>query len=243
MFQLGSSLREARIRRGIDLAAVAADTQIRSRYLRALEDERFEDIPGSVYAKGFLRTYADYLGLDSQLFVDEYNARYSAEDTPQAPAQLELEPRPLRSYAVAATAVLVALGALLGWLLTRSSSQPPPAREASAAAAKPPAPATLPTTPRARLQVTPAKPAAVALVLRATGGPCWLSVRRWSEHGTQLFEGVLEPGDSRRFSSGPFWIRIGAPWNVRASLAGHVLALPQTVATVMVTRTGVRALG
>jgi cytoskeleton protein RodZ len=242
VFQLGSSLREARIRRGIDLAHVAAETRIRSRYLRALEDERFEDIPGSVYAKGFLRSYADYLGLDSQLFVDEYNARFSDDDAPPPPSQLELEPRPLRSYAIAATVVLVALGALLGWMLTRSSSQPAPSREASAAAAKPPAPATPPTTPRARLQVTPAKPAAAALVLRATDGPCWLSVRRWGEHGTQLFEGVLEPGDSRRFVSGPFWVRIGAPWNIDASLAGHRLALPQTVTTVMVTRTGVRTL-
>jgi hypothetical protein len=243
VFQLGNNLREARIRRGIELAQVAADTQIRSRYLRALEDERFEDIPGSVYAKGFLRTYADYLGLDSQLFVDEYNARFSDDDAPPAPTQLELEPRPLRSYAIAATVVLVVLAALLGWLLTRSSPQPGPARKASPPAPAAPVPASPPTALGARHRVTAATPAAATLVLRATEGPCWLSVRRWGEHGTQLFEGVLEPGDSRRFSSGPFWIRIGAPWNVRASLAGHVLALPQTVATVMVTRTGVRALG
>jgi cytoskeletal protein RodZ len=68
MFEFGSSLREARVRRGIELAQVAAETRIRRRYLQALEEERFELRPGSVYAKGFLRAYADYLGLESQLF-------------------------------------------------------------------------------------------------------------------------------------------------------------------------------
>jgi cytoskeleton protein RodZ len=242
MFQLGNSLREARIRHGIELAQVAADTRIRSRYLRALEDERFEDIPGSVYAKGFLRTYADYLGLDSQLFVDEYNARFSADDAAPAPAQLQLDSRPMRSYAVATAAVLVALVALLGWLLTRPSPQTDRRRAASAAAAAPPPAATPPAALGTRHRATPPKPATATLVLRATDGPCWLVVRRWGEHGTQLFEGMLQPGDYRRFASGPFWIRIGAPWNLDASLAGHALALPQTVATVMVTRTGIRTL-
>ncbi len=77
MFELGSTLREARVRRGIELAQVAAETRIRTRYLQALEDERFELLPGSAYAKGFLRAYADYLGLDGQLFVDEYSARFN----------------------------------------------------------------------------------------------------------------------------------------------------------------------
>ena len=58
---------------------MAAETRIPRRYLHALEDERFELLPGSAYAKGFLRVYADYLGLDGQLFVDEYNARFNAD--------------------------------------------------------------------------------------------------------------------------------------------------------------------
>src|SRR6266536_4809761 len=100
MFELGSTLREARVRRGIELAQVAAETRIRTRYLQALEDERFELLPGSAYAKGFLRAYSDYLGLDGQLFVDEYNARCDANGTPPAPHQLELRPGPLRRYGV-----------------------------------------------------------------------------------------------------------------------------------------------
>ena len=52
MFQLGSSLREARLRRGLDLADVERATRIRSRYLAALEEERFDVLPGEAYAKG-----------------------------------------------------------------------------------------------------------------------------------------------------------------------------------------------
>lgn len=79
-------------------------------------------------------------------------------------------------------------------------------------------------------------------MLRVTQGPCWLSVRQRSEHGRQLFEGTLEPGDSRRFAAGPLWIRIGAPWNLEASRAGRRLSLPQTVANVVVTASGIRTL-
>ena len=51
-------------------------TKIRGKYLRALEEERFELLPSHTYIKGFLRSYADYLGLDGQLYVDEYNSRF-----------------------------------------------------------------------------------------------------------------------------------------------------------------------
>ena len=62
---------------GPRLPGARAGTKIRAKYLRALEDENFEELPAATYVKGFLRTYADYLGLDGQLYVDEYNVRYS----------------------------------------------------------------------------------------------------------------------------------------------------------------------
>jgi len=62
------------------LLQIDADTHIRSRYLKALEDERFDVLPGTAYVRGFLRTYAEYLGLDADPFVEEYNARFAPPD-------------------------------------------------------------------------------------------------------------------------------------------------------------------
>src|SRR6266436_5925464 len=76
MFEIGNSLREARLRRRIEFAQAEQATKIRGKYLRALEEEQFALLPSETYVKGFLRTYADYLGLDGQLYVDEYNSRF-----------------------------------------------------------------------------------------------------------------------------------------------------------------------
>jgi cytoskeleton protein RodZ len=89
MFEIGSSLREARERRNLSYGQVEAETAIRTRYIRALEDEDFHILPGPTYTKGFLRAYAEYLGLDGQPFVDEFNSRHhdpraAAEHTPIA---------------------------------------------------------------------------------------------------------------------------------------------------------------
>src|SRR2546429_1969252 len=76
MFEIGTSLREARLRKQVDIVQAEQGTKIRAKYLRALEDEEFELLPSQTYVKGFLRTYAEYLGLDGQLYVDEFNSRY-----------------------------------------------------------------------------------------------------------------------------------------------------------------------
>ena len=80
MFEIGNSLREARSRQGLDLAQLEVDTRIRGKYLRALEDEQFHLLPGDAYVRGFIRVYAEQLGLDSSLYVDEYNARFASDD-------------------------------------------------------------------------------------------------------------------------------------------------------------------
>src|SRR5690349_12814237 len=83
MFEIGGSLREARLKRGLSPADVQKAIRIRDRYLQALEEERWELLPGDAYVKGFLRTYADYLGLDGNLYVEEYNSRFARSDEPQ----------------------------------------------------------------------------------------------------------------------------------------------------------------
>src|SRR5689334_4249430 len=90
MFEIGNSLREARMRQGLDYNQVELGTKIRAKYIRALEEEQFEVLPSGTYIKGFLRSYADFLGLDGQLYVDEYNSRFvvdAYDDMPQRRAR------------------------------------------------------------------------------------------------------------------------------------------------------------
>ena len=64
------------MRRRIDMAEVEAATKIRAKYLRALESEEWELLPGPTFVKTFLRTYAEYLELDARLLVEEYKQRF-----------------------------------------------------------------------------------------------------------------------------------------------------------------------
>lgn len=74
MGQIGETLRERRMALKIDVHEVEEATKIRAKYLRALENEEYNLLPGSAYVKSFLRTYADYLELDSRALVDEYRS-------------------------------------------------------------------------------------------------------------------------------------------------------------------------
>src|ERR1700694_3061691 len=76
MADIGTTLREARMRARIDISEVEASTKIRAKYLRAIENEEWDLLPGPIYAKSFLRTYGDFLGVDSRLLVDEFRRRY-----------------------------------------------------------------------------------------------------------------------------------------------------------------------
>jgi cytoskeleton protein RodZ len=81
MPDIGQTLREARMRRRIDMTEVEAATKIRAKYLRALESEEWDLLPGPTFVKTFLRTYADYLGLDSRVLVEEYRQRFERPST------------------------------------------------------------------------------------------------------------------------------------------------------------------
>jgi cytoskeletal protein RodZ len=82
---IGDRLREARMRQKIDIADVESATKIRAKYLRALENEEFGLLPGPTFVKTFLRTYADYLGLDAQLLVEEYRVQHEPRGEEIAP--------------------------------------------------------------------------------------------------------------------------------------------------------------
>jgi cytoskeleton protein RodZ len=70
--RIGTILREARNRREIELGQVEAATRIRLRFLRAIEREEWDVLPGGVYTRGFIRTYASFLGLDGQRLAEDY---------------------------------------------------------------------------------------------------------------------------------------------------------------------------
>ena len=91
MADIGTTLREARIRARIDISEVEARTKIRAKYLRAIENEEWDLLPGPVYVKSFLRTYGEFLGVDTRQLVDEYKRRY------ERPADQDLRPISARS--------------------------------------------------------------------------------------------------------------------------------------------------
>lgn len=80
MPEIGPTLRETRIRAGLEISDIEASTKIRAKYLRAIENEEWDLLPGPTFAKTFLRTYAETLELDSRLLLEEYKARYERYD-------------------------------------------------------------------------------------------------------------------------------------------------------------------
>jgi cytoskeleton protein RodZ len=70
--RIGSILRQARERRQIELSDVEDATRIRARFLRAIEDEEWDALPGGFYTRGFIRTYASFLGLDGERLAEEF---------------------------------------------------------------------------------------------------------------------------------------------------------------------------
>jgi hypothetical protein len=214
VFEIGNSLREARLRKELDFPEVELGTKIRAKYLRALEDENFEQLPAPTYIKGFLRTYADYLGLDGQLYVDEYNLRYTSGDEVlerrirggsssrrPRPRQRRFESR-MVWLALAGIAVVTAL-VIAAWRYGGSGHQ------------------TLPlSTPR----VTPPARISGGLLIRAVKGNSLLIVRARSESGAQQWNGTLTHGEAQRFDARHgLWVYLGSPENVAMKLNGRAV--------------------
>jgi len=235
VFEIGSSLREARERQKLELSRIERDTRIRTKFLRALEDEQFDRLPAPAYAKGFLRTYADYLGLDAQRFVDEYNAHFAPAEEPQAAAPVRIRrPGRLRRRLLIVVPVALAVG-LVAWGFSldgshhhRAAVGPPLPHTRVSTTAPPPAARTRTQKPGGRARIT----------FVATRGPCWLSVRLGSDTGRLLYERTLEQGQAVGFSGPRLWIRIGAPWNLDATLNGKRVRLPGSLGNVVATAHG-----
>jgi cytoskeleton protein RodZ len=86
MSSIGEALRRERQRRNLDLDQISRDLKISSRFLQAIEDERFDQLPAGVFAKSFVRQYASVLGLDAEEMVAEVQRTLTPEPLPGAPA-------------------------------------------------------------------------------------------------------------------------------------------------------------
>jgi len=164
MPEIGATLREARMRATLDVSELEAATKIRAKYLRALENEEWDLLPGPTYVKSFLRTYAEALDLDAKLLVDEYKLRHERLD------EVELQPinasapgRRRRSGPIVPRSVVIGLifALLLGALYALGQKDDNPSAVGTPTPTTPPAgggdstaPAAAPTRP-----ASPASPA------------------------------------------------------------------------------------
>jgi cytoskeleton protein RodZ len=248
MFEIGGSLREARLKRELTPADVQKAIRIRDRYLQALEEERWEALPGDAYVKGFLRTYADYLGLDGNLYVEEYNSRFARSDEPQlVPERFARTSGPFAGVGflrpLVAVGIIVAIVAgLAAWQLSGSGSKqgaPPDT--------------TISTTTTHHHHTTPKKThkkhhAPVALptraVLVAARGDCWLEIRSGSSSGKLIYENTLRQGQKVNVDlrAAQAWIDMGAPSELDVHLGGRLVhGLPTRAGIVVLTRRGLKA--
>jgi cytoskeletal protein RodZ len=233
VFEIGSSLRAAREHQQLELGDVERTTHIRARYLLALEEERWDLVPGTAYVKGFLRTYADYLGLDGPRFVAEFSERFAPAEEFEPPTLVRVRRRrrflnPSRASAAVAILLAIAIG-LFSWRLAGGGSG------GKTAHAPPPPPPSTSTVTHATTTTAPARPqpALARVEVDATRGSCWLAVRLGSDTGRTLYERTLQSGQRVRFVARRLWIRYGAPWNVDATVNGKAVRLPSAIADVV----------
>jgi hypothetical protein len=230
MFDIGSSLREARLRQELDFPELEERTKIRPKYLRALEDERFDILPAPTYIRGFLRSYAEVLGLEGQPFVDEYNTRFAVidEDAPvrarRVPVQRRDHTRRESRIAVLALGAIAVVTALViaAWRFGGPEGEIVPGLAAQGQSG---------TTLRPS-----AAAGSVRLVVRAVDGGSWMEVRAGSTAGKLLYSGTLEHGQRKSFEARSLQLALAEPRNVAVRLNGNRVELPAGTTFVVTSR-------
>ena len=217
MFEIGATLREARLRQGLDFPELEERTKIRPKYLRALEDERFDILPAPTYVRGFLRSYAESLGLEGQPFVDEYNSRFAVGED-EAPLRARRAPTPrsrdrgghesrIAVLALLAIAVATAL-VIAAWKFGGPDTQ-------SVTGLK-----TQPAGQKASAR------GSVRLAVRAVDGGSWMEVRVGAAGAKLLYSGTLEQGQRKVFEGRSLQLSLAEPGNVAVRLNGVKVDLP-----------------
>jgi hypothetical protein len=230
VFEIGNSLREARLRQALEFPEAEQRTKIRAKYLRALEEEQFDVLPAQTYVRGFLRAYAESLGLDGQLYVDEYNSRFVSGDEEHAVRPRRLaNPHERRERRFEANIVVLALVAIAvvtalviaAWKYTGTKHK--------AAIPAPRAVRHKPVVHKPAKRPAVVTPAAAAknarLLVAAVRGNSLLEVHAGGASGRLLYHGTLEKGQRQRFVAKRLWLNIGVPENLNYSLNGRRISL------------------
>ncbi|MFL5820851.1 MAG: helix-turn-helix domain-containing protein [Solirubrobacteraceae bacterium] len=221
MPDIGATLREARTRARIDISEVEVATKIRAKYLRAIENEEWELLPGPTFVKSFLRTYADYLGVDGRLLVEEYKLRHEPpvehEIQPLAPNRGDERPRRIRppaisrGWAIGLSIVgLIALLIVLGSISERQSAT-----------------LSTPTPPKAsrRPAHVAAKPHRVSLQLIPSDS-VYVCLRNSKDE--LLLSNTIEPGsDQKTYRSKRFRLTLGNS-SLQMKVNGRTLGVPSS---------------
>ena len=211
MFEIGNSLREARLRQSLEFSDIERVTKIRPKYLRALEEEQFDILPAQTYVKGFLNTYAEFLGLDGQLYVDEYNSRYVTREEEEVPF------RPRRSSAGRGRSRRFESGVVLAALLGIAVVFGLVIAAWNSGGGETPAP----LAPQLRTPATP------TLVVKAVRGATRMEIRDASRFGDQRFAGTLERGRSQELEIRTvLWVYLQRPAKVDLVVGGRTYRAP-----------------
>jgi hypothetical protein len=212
VFEIGNSLREARERQGLGYSEIELATKIRAKYIRALEEEDFTSIPGDAYIRGFLRTYAEYLGLDGDVYVDEYASRFITSWRDELPPQPERRrirsrERPLERRAVLlvlAGIVVVTALVFAAWQYGGKGHVPPLGTK----------------------QKHDHSAQARQLVLHGVGRGTYVEVRRNSRSGKLGMSGTVGPREVDTILGSRFYVLVRRPAGVRITLGGQAVSLP-----------------
>jgi len=235
MAEIGATLRAARMSARIDVSEIEAQTKIRAKYLRALENEEWDLLPGPTFVRSFLRTYAQALGLDAKALVEEYRLNYERPSegalepivsTPSAsPTRGRGPARPSRGYMALVGVVVVVIVLLVIGLLSEGGGGSSPTASTTATQThhkhtgthgRPAGHTTHPVGPTTRVVALSLRPSAAIYV-------CLID----NDDGHKLIPGLeLQPGTSTQtFHAKHFTITLG-----NSSVTMFVDGIPRTVA-------------
>ena len=268
MADIGNTLREARIRRGLSITDVENVTKIRSKYLEALEENDFEVLPGPTVVKGFLRSYALFLKMDPELLLYEYRSQYESRQEEVGPLRTEMTQqrrtqtsaerkkkrtrRTQRGYVTAAVIAIIIIiviayvgarqvgkgGAVLGAGNLPTSTSS--VTSTTVVVQTTSTSSTVPESTTSTVAVATTTGENVTMVLTVTDGSCWLVVREDNETGVELYAGTLSAGGQQTFNSAKrYWVRVGVPDALAIHVNGTPFGVTGEAGIFLVTETGV----